>query len=161
MKSWNREIWFQSYLIALKFDSHLGNTTVKKPVKFQRPMMILTGNLVITIHKRLVHVPRIPDPIYNTVGLEDITLTVQHSKNKVSFIHICTNLTHWGQDKVAVFADDFFKCTFLIEHLHILIWIWLKFINNYNSPIDNKSALAQIMAWCRTGNKPLSEPMMA
>ena len=26
-------------------------------------------------------------------------------------------------------------------------------------PIDNKPALAQIKAWCRTGNKPLSEPI--
>ena len=28
-------------------------------------------------------------------------------------------------------------------------------------PIDNKSALVQIMAWRWTGDKPVSEPMMA
>ena len=28
-------------------------------------------------------------------------------------------------------------------------------------PVDYKSALVQIMAWCQAGNKPLSEPMMA
>ena len=27
-------------------------------------------------------------------------------------------------------------------------------------PIDNKSALVQVMAWCQTGNKPLPEAMM-
>ena len=35
----------------------------------------------------------------------------------------------------------------------------LKFIPK--GPIDNKPALVQIMAWCRTGDKPLFEPMMA
>ena len=28
-------------------------------------------------------------------------------------------------------------------------------------PIDNNPALVQKMAWCRTDDKPLSEPMMA
>ena len=28
-------------------------------------------------------------------------------------------------------------------------------------PIDYKQALVQIMAWCRPGDKPLSQPMMA
>ena len=27
-------------------------------------------------------------------------------------------------------------------------------------PINNISALVQIMAWCQSGDKPLSEPMM-
>ena len=30
-----------------------------------------------------------------------------------------------------------------------------------NGPISNQQALVQIMAWCRTGDRPLSEPMMA
>ena len=34
---------------------------------------------------------------------------------------------------------------------------WLKF---HKGPIYNIPALVQIMAWCRTGDKPLSEPMM-
>ena len=29
------------------------------------------------------------------------------------------------------------------------------------SQIENKSSLVQVMAWCRTGNKPLPEPMLA
>ena len=36
--------------------------------------------------------------------------------------------------------------------------ISLKFVPQ--SPINNISALVQVMAWSRSGNKPLSEPMM-
>ena len=31
----------------------------------------------------------------------------------------------------------------------------------HKSPINNKPVLVQIMAWRRSGDKPLSEPMMA
>ena len=55
-------------------------------------------------------------------------------------------------------ADDIFKCIFLNENVSILIQISLKFVPE--CPIDNKSALVQVMAWRRTGDKPLSEPMM-
>ena len=55
-------------------------------------------------------------------------------------------------------ADSTFKCIFLNENVWILIRISLKFVPVV--PIYNKSALVQIMAWCLTGTKPLSEPMM-
>ena len=42
--------------------------------------------------------------------------------------------------------------------LTILIKISLKFVPK--GPINNIPALVQIMAWCRPGNKPLSEPMV-
>ena len=57
------------------------------------------------------------------------------------------------------FADDIFKCIFLNEIYCVFIWISLKYI--LRSPIVIMPALVQIMARCRTGNKPLSEPMMA
>ena len=40
---------------------------------------------------------------------------------------------------------------------------WLKFSLEFvpNGPINNKPALVQIMVWHQTGDKPLSEPMMA
>ena len=38
------------------------------------------------------------------------------------------------------------------------IQISLKFVRK--SPIDNKRALVQVMAWRRTGDKPLPEPMI-
>ena len=58
-----------------------------------------------------------------------------------------------------ILADDIFKCIFLNENDWISIKISLKFVPR--SPIDNKPALVQVMAWRRTGDKPLPEPMMA
>ena len=59
----------------------------------------------------------------------------------------------------AILADDIFKCIFLNEDDRIWIEISQKFVPR--SPIDNKPALVQVMAWCWIGDKPLPEPMMA
>ena len=56
------------------------------------------------------------------------------------------------------FTDDTFKRIFLKENVLISIKISLNFVPK--SPIDNIPALVQIMAWRRSGDKPLSEPMM-
>ena len=56
------------------------------------------------------------------------------------------------------FADDIFKRIFLNENVRISIKISLKFVPE--GPINNIPALVQIMAWRRSGYKPLSEPMM-
>ena len=56
------------------------------------------------------------------------------------------------------FADDSFKRIFLNENSRILIKISIKFVPK--GPINNNPALVQIMAWRRSGDKPLSEPMM-
>ena len=56
------------------------------------------------------------------------------------------------------FADDIFKCIFLNENVWIPIKISLKFVPN--GPINDIPALVQIMAWRRSGDKPLSEPMV-
>ena len=56
------------------------------------------------------------------------------------------------------FADDIFKRLFLDGNIWILNTISLKYV-----PWDarnNMSALVQIMAWRRPGDKPLSEPML-
>ena len=58
----------------------------------------------------------------------------------------------------ATLADDIFKCNFLNENDRIMIQISVKFVPR--SPIDNKPALVQVMAWHQTGDKPLPEPMM-
>ena len=55
-------------------------------------------------------------------------------------------------------ADNIFKCILLNENDIIRIQISLKFVPR--SPTDNKSSLVQVMAWCQTGDKPLSEPML-
>ena len=56
------------------------------------------------------------------------------------------------------FADDTFKHIFLKQNVRISIKISLNFVSK--SPIDNIPALFQIMAWCRPGDKPLSEAIM-
>ena len=58
-----------------------------------------------------------------------------------------------------ILADDNFKCIFLNENDRIPIPIPLKFVPR--NPIDNKSALIQVMAWCRTGHNPLPDPVLA
>ena len=57
-------------------------------------------------------------------------------------------------------ADDVFKCIFLNEYIYIWISlkISLKFVPKF--PINNTPSLVLIMALCRSGDKPLSEPMM-
>ena len=56
------------------------------------------------------------------------------------------------------FADDVFTCIFLNENVWNLLKISLKFVRKV--PINNIPALVQILAWRRSGDKPLSEPMM-
>ena len=56
------------------------------------------------------------------------------------------------------FADDTFKRIFLNENVRISIKISLKFVPK--GPTNNIQALVQIMAWHRSDDKPLSEPMM-
>ena len=58
----------------------------------------------------------------------------------------------------AILTDDNFNCNFLNENDRIPIQISLKFV--HWSPIDNKPALVQVMAWRRRGDKPLPEPML-
>ena len=55
------------------------------------------------------------------------------------------------------FADDIFKCIFLNENIWISIKISLKFVPK--GPINNIPAVVQIMAWCCSGNKPLSSQL--
>ena len=54
--------------------------------------------------------------------------------------------------------DNIFKYIFLNENVWTSIKIPMKFVPK--GPINNIPALFQIMAWCRPGDKPLSETMM-
>ena len=58
----------------------------------------------------------------------------------------------------ASLADDTFMRIFMNEKFCILIRISLKFVPKV--PIYNTSALVQVMAWRRTGDTPLSEPLL-
>ena len=57
------------------------------------------------------------------------------------------------------FADDSFERIFLNENVWFSNKISLKFVPQ--GLINNIPALVQIMAWCRPGDKPLSEPVLA
>ena len=54
--------------------------------------------------------------------------------------------------------DDIFKRIFVNENVIISIAISLKFVPK--GPINNIPALVQIMAWRRSGDKPLYEPIL-
>ena len=58
----------------------------------------------------------------------------------------------------AISQTTFSRGIFFNENCCILITFSLKFVRK--GPIDNNGALVQIMAWRRSGDKPLSEPMM-
>ena len=58
----------------------------------------------------------------------------------------------------AILADDIFKCIYLNENDKIPVQNTLKFVSR--GPIDNKPVLVQVLAWRRTGTKPLHEPML-
>ena len=68
-------------------------------------------------------------------------------------------LAHLPLDKMdGILADDTLKLIFLNENIRISIQISLKFVPN--GPIDDKSALVQVMAWRRPGGKPFPEAML-
>ena len=68
-------------------------------------------------------------------------------------------LTYLPLDEMAaILSDDIFKHIFLNENVRISIQISLKYVPMRSN--DNKSALVQVRAWQRTGDKPLSEPML-
>ena len=62
------------------------------------------------------------------------------------------------RQNVSHFAYDIIRCIFLNESLHILIRISQKLVPK--GLIDNIPVLIQLMAWCQSGNKALSEAMI-
>ena len=68
-------------------------------------------------------------------------------------------LTGSPLDKMAaILADDIFKRIFINEDVRISIQISLQSVPK--GSIDKKPALVQVMAWRRTGDKPLPETML-
>ena len=70
--------------------------------------------------------------------------------------HVHKSITYWQNSPTDIV--DIFNCIFLNENDGIPIQISLKYVPR--SPIDNKPALVQVMAWRRIGDMPLSEPML-
>ena len=74
------------------------------------------------------------------------TVAIFKMHKRISPGQIATNLT-----------DDIFKYIFLNENYRIPIQLTLKFVPR--TPIDNTPSLVRVMAWRRTGDKPVPEPM--
>ena len=89
--------------------------------------------------------------------MSGVRLEIEKGTSYHIYIYILPELiSPWANGQH--FTEDMFKHIFLNENLCILIKISLKFVPK--GPIDNKSALVQVMAWRRTGNKLLPEPML-
>ena len=67
-------------------------------------------------------------------------------------------LAHFALDKIAAISQTMLSYAFSWMKFFILIKTSLKFVPK--GPMDNKPAFVQIMAWCRLGDKLLSEPML-
>ena len=68
-------------------------------------------------------------------------------------------ITHWGWDKMAaIFQTTVSNGFSWMKMYEFRIEVSLKFVPK--GPINNIQSLVQIMAWCRPGDKPLSEPML-
>ena len=84
----------------------------------------------------------------------DISCRRNRENTKMNYVYHIEAETRWPP-----FSRRHFEILiFLNENLWISIEISLKFVPRV--PINNMQALVQIMAWCRPGDKPLSEPMM-
>ena len=64
----------------------------------------------------------------------------------------------WGRDKMAAIFQKILSNTLSWMKMYEF---QLRFHWNPKGQINNIPALVQIMAWCRPGDTPLSEPMMA
>ena len=95
------------------------------------------------------------DACLNT--LRTVSARMAGTYKNVEYVFHCI-WTHSVQNG-RLFADDIFKYIFLNEKfLRILIRISLTFVPG--GQIDNNSASVSVMAWHRTGDKPLPESMV-
>ena len=86
------------------------------------------------------------------------SMPIAMSADQAGFPSSITGITLGPRQNGRRFADDTFKRIFLNENLRISIKISPKSVPK--GPINKNPALVQIMAWRRSGDKPLSEPMM-
>ena len=77
--------------------------------------------------------------------------------HEIMLYTVCLNTLRLRQNECHI-TDDIMKCIFMIKYILISINISMKFVSN--GPINTITALVQMMAWCRPGDKPLCEPMV-
>ena len=102
--------------------------------------------------------------LYHYWRMPKISLTLRHwEEGPKDFSMYCSTscviITLRPRQNGLHFAGDILKCIFLNEN----VWISIKMSRRFvpKCPIGSGPALVHIMAWRRTGDKPLSEPMMA
>ena len=81
----------------------------------------------------------------------------KYSPRNIHKVLLCFILTHLPWTNARLFTDDILRCIFVNEKFCISVKFLLKFAPK--APIDNNRVLVQIMAWCRPGDKTLSDPM--
>ena len=132
----------------------------------------MTPNMSKPTAKKLHAVVNLLSLIFTVVALVAVFKALAFSPNKVYSLHSWVGMaavvlfasqvwvlnTLGPRQKWQNFADDIFKRVFLKENVCISIEFSLKFV--LKGPINNIQVLVQIMAWCRPGDKPSSEPMM-
>ena len=103
-------------------------------------------------------------------GARNYTLSSRTKRRWSSMVHTLIaddtamqgvmTLTYLPWTKYPPFHRRYFQMYFIFvnEKFCILVEISFKFVPK--GPINNIPLWVQIMAWCRTGNKPLSEPTM-
>ena len=68
--------------------------------------------------------------------------------------NVSTYRDNIGRDKMAASSRRYFQ-------IHFVEWKFMNFGKfDPKGPINNIPALVQMMAWCRSGDKPLSEPTL-
>ena len=67
-------------------------------------------------------------------------------------------LSHWGQDKMTVILKTTLSNPFTFSWIKIVVFGYKFRWKLFKGPINNMPSLVQIMAWCWTGDKPLSPP---
>ena len=106
-------------------------------------------------------------PDFNNIALE--LMAMDYYYRNLTPVHLQLSCTAFASTRPHIntlrprqdgrhFADAIFTCIFFNENCCILMKFSLKYIRK--GPIDNNPALVQIMAWRRSGDKPLSETMM-
>ena len=69
---------------------------------------------------------------------------------------MCTKLPTKTPEKMATIVPIKFYNALLMKILNEILQMYV-----CNGAVNNKPVLIRIIAWCQTGNKPLSEPMMS
>ena len=144
------------------------------PAILSRPHCVKTKDLCLTLHEKQHNSPQ-GYPSWDTylhrsthvimtlplVTSGQLVYISCESDSTHIFLNKCSvALTHWGRDKMAAISQTTFQNGFFFnENVYISITFSLNFVPRV--PINNIPALVQIMAWRRSGDKPLSEPMIA